>query len=189
MPASGSENTNRFSSDVPSTLLPAHACQLTITTNAIVPAHTTRFDHRLLTLALSPGPAVGGSHQPPLYSATGSIVKTSGSLLPPQSNLPGSGGSIRTNLEPCTCMPTRHVLPTFAPTSIFGIIPLASNSCRFLIAVSRLARVIEFGSSPFAFIVSFTARAKISPETHAISPNPSGFLSYLRNAASSGLAS
>src|SRR5437588_5787977 len=113
MPASGSENTNRFSRLVPFTGLPAHACRLTTTTNAIVPAHTNRLDHRLFTLVLPPGPAVGGSPQPPLYSATGSIVKTSGGLLLSQSNLPGSTGSTRTNLSPCTCMPTRHVLPCF----------------------------------------------------------------------------
>src|ERR1700730_14663809 len=128
MPASGSENTNRFSRVVPLTGLPAHPCQLMATTNAIVPAHTSRVDHRLLTLVLPPGPVEGGSSQPPLYSATGSIENTSGGLSLSQSNLPGSTGSTRTNLSPCTCTPARHVLPCFAPTSIFGIMPLASNS-------------------------------------------------------------
>ena len=49
-----------------------------------------------------------------MYSFTGSIVSSSGGLLLSQSNVPGSTGSTRTNLPPCTCMPTRHVLPDLA---------------------------------------------------------------------------
>ncbi len=95
--------------------------------------------------------------------------------------VPGSAGSTCTNLPFCTCMPTRHVLPIWRPTSILGAMPLASKSCMLRIAVSRLARVIEFGSPLFAFIVSLTARAKISPAMNAWAPKPSGVLSYLRN--------
>src|SRR5258708_19317865 len=52
MPASGSARTTRFVRLVPVTGLPAHAVLLTTTTNAIVPAQTSRFDHRCGTPAL-----------------------------------------------------------------------------------------------------------------------------------------
>src|SRR6476659_1809748 len=52
MPASGSAITRRLVRLVPSTGLPAHAVLLTRTMNAIVPAQTSRFDHRCDTPTL-----------------------------------------------------------------------------------------------------------------------------------------
>src|SRR5258708_19566266 len=46
MPAAGSARTTRLVRDVPLTGLPAQAALLTKTMNAIVPAQTSRFDHR-----------------------------------------------------------------------------------------------------------------------------------------------
>ena len=63
----------------------------------------------------------------------------------------------------------------------------ASKSCMARIAVSRFVRVIEFGSSLCAFIVSLTAWAKISPAMNACAPKPSGVLSYLRKPSSVGV--
>src|SRR6476620_11107295 len=46
MPAIGSARTTMFVSVVELTGFPAHAAMLTKTTKAIVPSHTSRFDHR-----------------------------------------------------------------------------------------------------------------------------------------------
>jgi hypothetical protein len=57
----------------------------------------------------------------------------------------------------------------------------------FFVAARMLARVMAFGSSPFALIASFTARANTSAAIHACKPKPSGLLLYFKNASSSAL--
>src|SRR4051812_14011318 len=106
----------------------------------MVTAQTRKFDHRWLTARI---PSYARPDQP-LYSLAASIVNVTGGLSPPQSNLPGSVGDTRTNLPLCTCIPTRHTLPTLPPTSIFGTSPPPSKSCTLRTAVSRFLRVIAF---------------------------------------------
>ena len=163
---------------------PAHACTLTTTMNTIVAAQTSRFDHRWFT-SRAPSSAELVLALVFLHRVDRELERRLVVVAVERARLD------RVDAHELAVLHL-HADEARAP-DLPADVDLA-GSCRRRRSrgccgspSSRFARVIEFGSSSWAFIVSLTAWAKISPATHACAPKPSGFLSYLRKVSSVGV--